>query len=86
MLQIEKWELGPRTGRQLTLRSTNPQIPTKIQEITIVPNTVAGAPPIVNGAPLVLEFAKIFLRQPVPPEGNLTITMQDLSTWAAGML
>jgi hypothetical protein len=50
MLRIEKWELAPRTRRLLTLRSTQ-QIPTKIQEITIISNTVAGAPFTVTGAP-----------------------------------
>jgi hypothetical protein len=74
-IQIEKWELGPRTGRQLTFRSTQ-QIPTKIQEITIVSNTVTGAP-------LNLEFDKIFLRPAVLPESDITFTAQDFSAWAA---
>jgi hypothetical protein len=83
MIRIEKWELAPRTGRRLTLRSaTNPlnhlptQIPTKIHEITIVQNTVTGAP-------LILEFQKIFLRPAVLPESDITFTAQELSTWAA---
>ena len=53
-----------------------PQIPTKIQEITIVSNTVTGAP-------LVLEFDKIFLRPAVLPESDLIFTGQELSVWAA---
>jgi hypothetical protein len=75
-LQIEKWELGPRTGKLLlTLRSTQ-RIPTKMQEITIDSNAVTGAP-------LILEFDKIFLRPAVPPESDFIFTAQDFSTWAA---
>jgi hypothetical protein len=37
----------------------------------------------VNGAPLTLEFQKIFLRQAVPPqEHDFTFTAQDLSEFA----
>jgi hypothetical protein len=82
-VQIEKWELALTTGRRSTLRSaTNtlnnlrPQIPTRIQEITITQNTVTGGP-------LVLEFQKIFLRPAVLPESDLTFTTQELSAWAA---
>jgi hypothetical protein len=82
IVRIEKWELAPMAGRRLTLRAASnnlnnppPRIPTKIQEITIDPNTVTGAP-------LVLEFAKIFLRSAVPPESDITFTGQELSNWA----
>jgi hypothetical protein len=82
-IQIEKWELRPMTGRRPILRSASntlnnlpPQTPTKIQEIIIDGDTVTGAP-------LVLEFAKIFLRQPVPPQSDITCTGQELSDWAA---
>jgi hypothetical protein len=84
MIRIEKWELAPMTGRRLGLRSASnylnnnnvpPQIPTKIQEITIDRNTVTRAP-------LVLEFAKIFLRPAVPPEIDITFTGQELLNWA----
>jgi hypothetical protein len=81
---MEKWELGPST-RLLSFRQppnnlNKPilQIPTKIQEITIVSNTVTGAP-------LVLEFDKIFLRPAVLPETDITFTAQELSTWATGI-
>ena len=93
-LQIEKWEQAP-SRRLLPLRTPNSnnlirQLPTKVQEITIVSNTVAGAslrvtggPFTVTGAPLVLEFDKIFLRPAVLPETDLTFNVQDLSAWAA---
>jgi hypothetical protein len=84
-LPIEKWELSPMTGRRLSTRAfpnahniPRPLIPTKIQEITIVSNTVTGAP-------LVLEFDKIFLRPAVLPETDITFTAQQLSTWASGI-
>jgi hypothetical protein len=75
-LQIEKWELGPRTGRRLTLRSTQ-RIPTKMHEITIDSTNT------VTGAPLILDFDEIFLRPAVPAESDITFTAQDFSAWAA---
>jgi hypothetical protein len=96
-LQIEKWEHAP-SRRLLPLRTppnnlnNNPnnlirQLPTKVQEITIVSNNVAGGPlPAVTGAPLVLEFDKIFLRPAVLPETDLTFNVQELSAWAARLI
>ena len=87
MLRIEKWELAPVNRRRPSTRAVpnnpnilpqnRPQIPTKIQEITIVPNTVTGAP-------LILEFEKIFLRPAVLPESDIIFTGQELSDWGAG--
>jgi hypothetical protein len=103
-LKIEKWEHAPSRSL-LPLRTppnnlnNNPnnlirQLPTKVQEITIVSNTVAGAPlpaviggPFtVTGAPLVLEFDKIFLRPAVLPETDITFNVQELSAWAARLI
>jgi hypothetical protein len=50
-------------------------IPTKVQGISINKN-------IINGAPFILEFHKIFLRPAVPPEGDFRFTAQDLSDFA----
>jgi hypothetical protein len=77
-LQIEKWELAPSLNQRATRAHSNPntQIPSQIQEITIMPNN------IVTGSPLVLEFQKIFLRPPVLPESDITFTAADLSRWA----
>jgi len=86
---MEKWELRPIVGRRTTLRpppSNNPnnlntplpQIPIKIQAITIAANTVTGAP-------LILEFDKIFLRPAILPENDITFSTQELSAWAAGI-
>ena len=83
---IEKWENRPVPANRPATRSITtaaaPQTPTQIQAITIDSNTV-------NGAPLTLEFRKIFLRQAIPPlEHDFTFTAQDLSEfvtdfWAA---
>jgi hypothetical protein len=98
-LQIEKWEHASSRGL-LPLRMPNNtannlirQLPTKVQEITIVSNTVSGGPLLVTGgpftitgAPLVLEFDKIFLRPAVLPETDFTFNVQDLSDWAARLI
>ena len=92
-LQIEKWEHAP-SRRLLPLRTPNNnpnnllirQLPTKIQEITIVSNTVTGGPLPITGAPLVLEFGKVFLRPAVLPETDITFNVQELSAWAARLI
>ena len=77
---IEKWENRPvPVNRPVTRSITRTQTPTQIQAITINSN-----PNNVNGAPLTLEFRKIFLRQPVSTrEHDITFTAQDLSAFAA---
>ena len=70
------------TGRPSTRVVPNNPIPTKTQEITVTLKTVTGTN-TVTGAPLVLEFGKIFLRPAVPPESDITVTGQELSDWAA---
>jgi len=60
-----------------------------IQQANTAPPTVIvlpGATPsyVVTGAPLILEFQKIFLRAPVPPEGDIVLSAMDLSLWANG--
>ena len=84
---IEKWENRPvhanppvPANRPATRSMTTAaaQTPTLIQAITIDSNSNT-----VNGAPLTLEFQKIFLRQAVPPlEHDFTFTAQDLSAFA----
>jgi hypothetical protein len=76
---IEKWENRPvhanrPATRSITNAAGNAQRATQIQVITINSNSNA-----VDGAPLTLEFRKIFLRQAVPPlEHDFTFTKQDL--------
>ena len=71
-IQIEKWELGPV---RIRTRSEQP-VPTKTQEIIISTDHF-------DGAPLVLEFQKIFLRPAILPERDFTFSAQELSIWAA---
>jgi hypothetical protein len=76
---VEKWENRPLPANWPSTRSGMTQIPTKIQAITI--DSDSNTAP---GAPLTLEFRKIFLRQAVPPqEHDFTFTAQDLSEFAA---
>ena len=75
---IEKWENRPVPANPPVTRSRAAQTPTQIQAITVDSNSNN-----VNGAPLTLEFQKIFLRQAVPPqEHDFTFTAQDLLTFA----
>ena len=78
---IEKWENRPVPAnrpatRSITRAAGNAQTATQIQAIDSNSNTV-------NGAPLTLEFQKIFLRQAVSPlEHDFTFTAQDLLAFA----
>jgi hypothetical protein len=75
---IEKWENRPVPANRPVTRSMPAAVATQIQAITINSNSNT-----VNGAPLTLEFRKIFLRQAVPPlEHDFTFTTQDLSEFA----
>ena len=95
---IEKWEHRPVPAnppvpsdrpatRSMTRAAATPpnqppqaptQTPTQIQVIAIDSDSNT-----VNGAPLTLEFRKIFLRQAVPPlEHDFTFIGQDLSAFA----
>ena len=82
---IERWELAPlderrpTTGAFLNELLNRPGIPSKLQEITIDQHNV------VTGAPLVLEFQKIFLRPAAPPETDIEFSAQELSIWAANI-
>jgi hypothetical protein len=77
---IKKWECTPATITPAN-RSNRPpaQIPTQIQTITIDQNGVAGT------LPFVLHFQKLLLRQPIPPEQDVTYTAQDFQSLANDM-
>jgi len=78
---IEKWENRPVPANRPATRSNTTQTPTQIHAIEIDSNS---NPNNVNGAPLTLEFRKIFLRQAVPPlEQDFTFTAQYLSAFAS---
>ena len=57
----------------------------RMQHVTIVKSSASasGSPSFtVTGAPLVLEFERLFLRAPVSPEGDVVLTGENLSDWA----
>jgi hypothetical protein len=87
-LVIEKWCLQPRS-RAAPVTRANTLITTKIQELTIIQNPPIPPPQgtiptyAVTGAPLILEFEKLLLRAPVPPECDVIFTAADLQAWAA---
>ncbi|CUS12711.1 unnamed protein product, partial [Tuber aestivum] len=86
-IHLEQWE-NRNSSKSATY---NPPItPTKINEIDIVVpvDTSSGVQrPIVMGAPLKLEFEKVFLRQPVQHygEGNIIFTAEELGLIASGI-
>jgi hypothetical protein len=87
-LVIEKWCLQPRTSAAPATRANAP-IVTKIQELRIIQNPHILPPQgtiptyAVTGPPLILEFEKLILRAPVPPECDVIFTAADLQAWAA---
>ncbi|KAL1966956.1 hypothetical protein VTN77DRAFT_3700 [Rasamsonia byssochlamydoides] len=79
-IKIEKWEPGqaPTTRRSARPSQSN-AFPTQTADITIQSNSNA----IVTGAPLCLEFLKIFERAAIQPtEHDIILTAQDLINWA----
>jgi hypothetical protein len=77
-IKIEKWEPGqaPTTRSSARLNPSN-AYPVQTAELDIDPGLT------VTGAPLVLEFQKIFDRPSVPPtERDIVFTAQDLIDWA----
>ena len=93
MLLIEQWCMAPHPGPSAATRTRSNanaplQVPRPTQELTIIqdppipplPNTVPTY--TVTGAPLTFDFAKLLLRAPVPPEGNVIFTAADLQAFA----
>lgn len=87
---IEKWGLDAGNFQRPPTRAIpNPTVvlvPTKRQVITIVRQANPPRPAIVTGAPLILEFVKIFLRAPVLPETDFLFTDSYLSDYAGEIL
>jgi hypothetical protein len=82
-LLIEKWELrAPPLGRSgpVTRSAANNSIgvPESVQIVEVTPNGTTGGP-------LVLEFDKIFLRAPTPPEMDVIIADQQLESVAESL-
>lgn len=88
---IEKWELcAGNLQRPPTRTVPNPTVllvPKKLQEIIILRQASPPRPAIVTGAPLILEFVKIFLRAPVLTETDFLFThshLSDCTEWILG--
>ncbi|PWW77762.1 hypothetical protein C7212DRAFT_292732 [Tuber magnatum] len=76
-IHLEQWEDRTIPNPYITRNNPNPLItrPMKINEINIYGNTVTGAP-------LRLDFRKVFLRPPAPGEGDILLIAQDLQDYA----
>ncbi|PWW73023.1 hypothetical protein C7212DRAFT_222144, partial [Tuber magnatum] len=86
-IHLEQWESVTIPNPRITRGNNGPlaTVPRKIHEIDITVPVLAGPGPpatVVNGAPLTLDFARIFLRQPGSGEGNIILTVQDLALYA----
>jgi hypothetical protein len=79
-VKMEKWIPGPAPTTRRSPRFAQNIFPTCTAEISI---DQSQAPSIIQGAPLVLEFAKLFDRAAILPlEADLSFTSQDLDQWA----
>jgi hypothetical protein len=85
-IHIEKWEYRPAAHTYGNRPAA--QVPTEIQTVDIdAHGIVTGSPPATT-PPLVLHFHNLLLRQPIPPEHDVTYTAQHLQglahdIWAA---
>jgi len=70
----------PQTGYTQQAQRTHKAI-TTVQPGPRKPGVVSAYYDVV-GAPLLLEFDKIFLRAPVPPEQDFTFSALELAEWA----
>ncbi|PWW73551.1 hypothetical protein C7212DRAFT_365832 [Tuber magnatum] len=78
-IHLEQWESVTIPNPRITCGNNSPlaTVPIRINEIDITVPVLAGPGPaaaVVNGAPLTLDFTKVFLRQPGPGEGNIILT------------
>lgn len=76
-IRIEKWEMRnvPNPSPTRAYSGDERPSPTNIHEVDIIGGSVTGAP-------LILEFGKIFLRQPDPGQGDIIFTEHDLVAYA----
>ncbi|KAH8811487.1 hypothetical protein F5884DRAFT_749862 [Xylogone sp. PMI_703] len=73
------------TVRRATIEKWVPRQPPRNSDGELVSVTQIDAinnPIIVNGAPLILEFDRVCLRPPNPPEADWVFTQQDLINYA----
>ena len=81
-VKIEKWVTGPMPStRVITRRVQSNAFPIRTAEIKI---DQSMTPPVIDGAPLTLEFDKVFDRLANPPnEHDIVFSGQDLAEWAS---
>ena len=76
-IHIEQWEMPAVLNRRVTQAHPHPvREVTKIHEVDIIGG-------VATGAPLRLDFEKIYRRPPGPGEGDTVYTAQGLEEWAA---
>lgn len=69
-----------KAAKTLYIEKYIPGLPPSLAATVVIDRT--ASPTNVTGAPLVLEFDRLFDRQPnLPLERNLVLTMQDLQSW-----
>ncbi|CUS12724.1 unnamed protein product [Tuber aestivum] len=86
-IHLEQWETRNILNPQPSRTDNSPLVTRrrKVHEIDITAPIVTGSalsPPVVDGAPLTLDFEKVMLRQPGNGEGNVVLTAQDLADYA----
>jgi hypothetical protein len=81
-VKIEKWVPGPAPPtRANTPRVQSNAFSIKTAEIKIDQSTT---PSVIDGAPLIIEFDKVFDRLANPPnEHDVMFSGQDLAEWAS---
>jgi hypothetical protein len=85
---LEKWEEEERAAREgaAATRWSAAIEPVLQQAITITYDNTGDpgntASYTVNGGPLVLEFRLLFLRDPVPGEGDIVLSIPELQSYA----
>lgn len=89
-LIVEKWCNIPVIPRRSNRCQQGPGalliLPGLVTSITVshIPNTQLDLPTSYNvvGPSLTLEFARLFLRAPIPPEHDVSLGHQELQSWA----
>lgn len=77
-IQLEKWIPSPSPSTRVSPRLNAVAFPMQTAEISIIQSRT----PPVNGAPLVLEIERVFGRQPQGSEADISLSAQELDSWA----
>lgn len=77
-IKLEKWIPSPSPSTRVSPRLNAVAFPMQTAEISIMQSRT----PPVNGAPLVLEFERVVGRQPQGSEADISLSAQELDSWA----